>query len=177
MAMDRLFRRSPGSLPALAMLLTLALAAAPAIASRPIDAPDERLVIQVSEDKQHEFRIHLAVSPSERSQGLMYVRKMPDDVGMLFVYERPTLISMWMKNTYIPLDMIFIGEDGRILTIASDTVPHSLATISSGKPAIAILELNAGISKKLGLAPGQLVRQRVLPSAAKGQASGKDSEH
>jgi len=104
----------------------------------------------------------------------MYVRKMPDDVGMLFVYEHPTMISMWMKNTYISLDMIFIGEDGRILSIASDTVPHSLATISSGKPAIGILEINAGISKKLGLAPGQVVLQRMLPSAAKEQASGTD---
>ena len=93
---------------------------------------------------------------------------------MLFVYERPTVIGMWMKNTYIPLDIIFIGENGRILTIASDTVPHSLATISSGKPAIGVLEINAGISKKLGLAPGQAVLQRVLPSAAKAPASGTD---
>lgn len=104
----------------------------------------------------------------------MYVRKMPDDVGMLFVYERPTMIGMWMKNTYIPLDMIFIGEDGRILTIASDTVPHSLATVSSGKPAIGVLEINAGMSKKLGLAPGQVVLQRMLPSAAREPASGTD---
>ncbi|MCJ7557185.1 MAG: DUF192 domain-containing protein [Gammaproteobacteria bacterium] len=172
--MDKFLQRSSGPVPTLTLLITLGMVAAPAIASRPIDSPDERLIIQVSENIQHEFRIHLAVSPSERSQGLMYVRKMPDDVGMLFIYERPTLISMWMKNTYIPLDMIFIGEDGRILTIASDTVPHSLATIGSGKPAIGILEINAGISKKLGLAPGQIVRQRVLPSAAKEQASETD---
>lgn len=167
-------QRRFGPVPTLAVLITLGLAATPATASRPIDSPNEHLVIQVSDSVQHEFRIHLAVSASERSQGLMYVRKMPDDVGMLFVYERPTVIGMWMKNTYIPLDMIFIGENGRILTIASDTVPHSLATISSGKPAIGVLEINAGISKKLGLAPGQAVLQRVLPSAAKAPASGTD---
>lgn len=151
MAVDRLFRRSPGSLPALAMLLTLALAAAPAIASRPIDAPDERLVIQVSEDKQHEFRIHLAVSPSERSQGLMYVRKMPDDVGMLFVYERPTLISMWMKNTYIPLDMVFARADGSVSSVIHDTQPLSLSSQSSIEPVLFVLELNAGTARRLNI--------------------------
>lgn len=165
-------RAGPGL--TLAVFMTLGMATAPAYASRPIDSPGERLVIQVSDSVQHEFRIHLAVSASERAQGLMYVRKMPDDVGMLFVYERPTMVGMWMKNTYIPLDMIFIGEDGRILTIAKDTVPHSLATVSSGKPAIGVLEVNAGISKKLGLAPGQAVLHRLLPSAVKERASGTD---
>jgi uncharacterized membrane protein (UPF0127 family) len=97
----------------------------------------------------------------------MYVRKMPQDVGMLFLYDEPTQISMWMKNTYIPLDMIFVGTDGRILNIASDTVPHSLQSVTSGGLAIAVLEINAGLSKALGLAPGQAVVQRLLPSGAR----------
>ena len=135
--------------------------------------PQAQLGIETA-DGHVDFQIWLADTPLRQQQGLMFVRELASDQGMLFVNDPPRAASFWMKNTYIPLDMIFIGENGRILTIASDTVPHSLATISSGKPAIGVLEINAGISKKLGLAPGQAVLQRVLPSAAKAPASGTD---
>jgi uncharacterized membrane protein (UPF0127 family) len=144
--------------------LLAALAASPARASQNIDSPEEQLSIQVSETQAREFRVHLARSAAERGRGLMFVRKMPQDVGMLFLYDKPNQISMWMKNTYIPLDMIFIGTDGRIIRIVRNTEPHSLASIASGGPAIAVLELNGGISDKLGLAAGQRVLHRLLPS-------------
>lgn len=144
--------------------LLLAFFATPARASQKIDAPTEHLSIQVSESRDAKFRVHLARSAEERARGLMFVRKMPEDVGMLFLYDRPGPASMWMKNTYIPLDIIFVGPDGRIIRIAENTEPHSLATIASGGPAIAVLELNGGISKKLGLAAGQRVFHHLLPS-------------
>lgn len=138
--------------------------AAPARASQKIDSPSEQLTIQVSESRSQEFRVHLASSNAERSRGLMFVRKMPEDVGMLFLYDKPDTVSMWMKNTYIPLDIIFIAADGRIIRIARNAEPHSLASITSGGPAIAVLELNGGVSDKLGLAAGQRVFHRLLPS-------------
>lgn len=140
------------------------LATTPASASQNIDSPEETLTIQVSETQARQFRVHLARSAEERSRGLMYVRKMPADVGMLFLYTTPSRVSMWMKNTYISLDIIFVGPDGRIIRIARNAEPHSLASISSGGPTIAVLELNAGVSEKLGLAEGQRVLHRLLPS-------------
>jgi len=140
------------------------LAATPVKASQKIDSPEEHLAIQVSDSRVHEFKIHLARTAEQRSRGLMFVRRMPEDVGMLFVYDSPGRVSMWMKNTYIPLDIIFIGADARIIRIAKNTEPHSLASIASGGAAIAVLELNGGISDKLGLAAGQRVLQRLLPS-------------
>ncbi len=144
--------------------LLVAFFATPTWASQNIDSPNEQLTIQVSEFHNQKFRVHLARSSEERSRGLMFVRKMPEDVGMLFLYDRPGRLSMWMKNTYIPLDIIFIGADGRIIRIARNTEPHSLASIASGGPAIAVLELNGGISDTLGLAVGQRVLHRLLPN-------------
>jgi len=149
-----------------AVLLCLVLASSSLQASNAIASPDDILGIQVSGDTARQFRVHLAQSPQQRAQGLMYVRTMPKDVGMLFVYDHPTVINMWMKNTYIPLDMIFIGKDGRILKIARNAVPLSLDTISSDDPAIGVLEINGGVSDSLGLAPGQKVSHRLLPDAA-----------
>jgi len=146
------------------LCLLVAFVATPARASQKIDSPDEQLAIQVSESQTREFRVHLARSAEERGRGLMFVRKMPRDVGMLFIYDKPSRVSMWMKNTYISLDMIFIGADGRIIRIARNTEPHSLASIASGGPAIAVLELNGGISDALGLTEGQRVLHRLLPS-------------
>jgi len=82
--------------------------------------------------------------------------------GMLFVHESPKPMSMWMKNTYIPLDMVFIDGDGRIEQIVEQTTPHSLAIISSREPALAVLEIAGGEAKRLGLHPGQTVLHAAL---------------
>ena len=81
----------------------------------------------------------------------MYVPEMPDDVGMLFIHPSERMISMWMKNTLIPLDMVFMDSSGVVTHIAANTVPGSLDTISSMQPALGILEINGGLAARLGI--------------------------
>jgi uncharacterized protein len=116
----------------------------------------------VSGDERHEFQVELALTPAERSRGLMYRRSMPADQGMLFDFEREEMVSMWMRNTYISLDMLFIRPDGSIARIAQNTEPLSERTISSGEPVRFVLELNAGTSEQLGISAGDVVEHRLL---------------
>lgn len=104
------------------------------------------------------FEVELAITDAEQSKGLMFRTELADDKGMLFPYETPIPLSFWMKNTVISLDIIFINEDGSIANIARDTVPYSLDSVSSINPAIAVLELRAGLSKELGIKKGDIVR-------------------
>ncbi len=90
------------------------------------------------------FDVWLADTPRRQAQGLMFVRSLPDLRGMLFVHESPKPISMWMKNTYIPLDMVFIDAHGRIQQIVEQTTPHSLDIVRSKEPALAVLEIAGG---------------------------------
>lgn len=103
------------------------------------------------------FMVELAETPSTWRQGLQRRRHLASDAGMLFNFRQPRLISMWMKDTLIPLDMIFIDERGAVLNLAENTVPLSLVTISSNGPALAVLEVNAGTVAKLGVRPGDRV--------------------
>jgi len=121
----------------------------------------EPLVI-VSGDERYEFHVELATTPAERSRGLMYRRSMPADHGMLFDFEREEMVSMWMRNTYISLDMLFIRTDGSIARIAQHTEPLSERTISSGEPVRFVLELNAGMSTQLGISPDDVVEHSLI---------------
>jgi len=103
------------------------------------------------------FRVWIADTSARQQQGLMFVRRMPADRGMLFPQRAPRPMSMWMKNTYLPLDMVFIGEDGVILGIAADTKPLTLDTIESPGPITAVLELNAGEAARRGIRKGDKV--------------------
>lgn len=103
------------------------------------------------------FTVEIARTDEERRTGLMHRRHLPEGRGMLFDFSSPQEISMWMKNTYISLDMIFIDADGRILRIAEDTEPESTRIISSRGPARAVLEVIAGTARKYGIAPGDRV--------------------
>jgi uncharacterized protein len=103
------------------------------------------------------FSVEIATSEDEKQKGLMYRRELADGKGMLFDFSPEQQISMWMKNTYISLDMIFIRADGRILRIAENTEPESTAIISSGGLARGVLEVPAGTAKKYGIAPGDRV--------------------
>jgi uncharacterized membrane protein (UPF0127 family) len=114
---------------------------------------------------RHVFRVWLADTPQRQAQGLMFVRSLPDLQGMLFVYEQPKAISMWMKNTYIPLDMVFIDARGRIQQIVEQTTPHSLELIRSKDAALAVLEIAGGEARRLGLHAGQRVSHPALPGA------------
>jgi uncharacterized membrane protein (UPF0127 family) len=104
-----------------------------------------------------EFQVELAVSPEQRSQGLMFREDLDEDRGMLFDFGRSQPASMWMRNTYVPLDMLFIDAAGRITQIATDTQPLSDAAIASREPVRAVLELRAGVTAKLGIEPGDRV--------------------
>ncbi len=106
---------------------------------------------------KHRITVEVADTDSERSTGLMFRRSLGDDEGMIFIYPRDEPISMWMKNTYISLDMIFVRGDGTIHRIASDSEPFSEQTISSGENVRAVIEMKAGSAKRLGLKPGDKV--------------------
>ena len=103
------------------------------------------------------FSVEMATTEQEKETGLMYRKELPDGRGMLFDFSPEQQISMWMKNTYIPLDMIFIRADGRILRIAENTEPQSTRIISSGGLAKGVLEVIAGTAKKYGIEPGDRV--------------------
>jgi uncharacterized membrane protein (UPF0127 family) len=105
----------------------------------------------------HMFAVEMAVTDEERARGLMYRKELPEGRGMLFDFQRDQEIAMWMQNTYVSLDMIFIRSDGRILRIAENTEPLSTRTIGSGGPVRAVLEVVAGTARKLGIAAGDRV--------------------
>ena len=111
----------------------------------------DTLVIAASEHACYVFDIYLATTREQQARGLMYVRHMPDFTGMLFVYRQPRVLSMWMKNTYVPLDMLFIRADGSIANIETNTEPLSLKSISAIEPLNFVLELNAGVTGRLGI--------------------------
>jgi uncharacterized protein len=111
----------------------------------------------VSKNGTHVFGVEMALTPEEQARGLMFRRELPEKQGMLFDFKREQPTSFWMKNTYVPLDMIFIRADGRILNIAENTVPLSEALVSSRGPVQAVLEVIAGTTKKLGIAAGDRV--------------------
>ena len=109
-------------------------------------------VTVISDDgASHEFRVYLATEFEQQRRGLMFVRELPPDVGMLFIYESDAIRSMWMKNTYIPLDMVFARADGTVINVVTDTVPQTLDSHASTEPARFVLELNAGTARKLGI--------------------------
>jgi uncharacterized membrane protein (UPF0127 family) len=103
------------------------------------------------------FSVEMATTEEEKTTGLMYRKELPDGKGMLFDFSPEQQVSMWMKNTYISLDMIFIRADGRILRIAENTEPESTRIIPSGGLAKGVLEVIAGTAKKYGIAPGDRV--------------------
>ena len=137
----------------LCLVLILAL---PTAAQDDITFARSTLQIETA-DAVHEFDIEVAESDEQRARGLMFRNEMAPDAGMLFVYRRDRVLTMWMANTYLPLDMLFIGADGRIVRIAENTIPLSRATISSRKRARAVLELNAGTADRLGINVGDRV--------------------
>lgn len=147
------------------MILVLPHAAAAQQSPLVIRFETSALVI-VSDNGRHVFTVELAVTPEQRAQGLMYRRSMAPDAGMLFDFGRhPTRASMWMKNTFIPLDMLFIKTDGEIESVAARTVPHSLESISSAGPVRAVLELNGGTAARLGIRPGDRVEHPIFEDA------------
>ena len=114
---------------------------------------------------QIKFRVELALTPEQKSRGLMFREKLEPYTGMLFDFGQPQVISMWMMNTLIPLDMVFIAADGRIINIAANTKPRSTDTILSQGPAKGVLEIAGGTARLLGIKPGDVVLYRVFGTA------------
>jgi uncharacterized membrane protein (UPF0127 family) len=109
-----------------------------------------------SANREHRFRVEVAATPQEQEAGLMYRRSLGPDRGMIFPYDPPQDVAFWMKNTLIPLDMIFIRRDGTIARIAANTKPMSLDTVPAGEPVAAVLEIAGGRAAELGIREGDV---------------------
>lgn len=116
-------------------------------------------------DGIYTFNVEIARSEQQRARGLMYRKGMKAHEGMLFLFEADQMVSMWMKNTYIPLDIIFINKEGGIVHIAKSTVPHSLDVISSRMPVISALEVNGGVTKRLNITIGDRINHAFFGTA------------
>jgi len=146
------------------LVLTAPAAFLPVSAQNPAResaAKTEPLTI-VSKTGPKRFAVEVMRDDAGRSRGLMFRRHMAADHGMLFDFERTELVTMWMKNTYLPLDMLFIRPDGVVSRIAADTEPLSTAIIPSGSPVSAVLELNAGTAAKLGIQAGDTIEHPLF---------------
>jgi len=148
-------------------LVSLALAAAPAGAQQGLATFDrDNLILARADGTEQAFAIELALTPRQQAQGLMYRPSLAPDAGMLFVYRPARVVTMWMKNTVIPLDMLFIAEDGKVVKVVERAVPFSLATISSDELVRAVLEINGGTVKRLGIMPGDRIVHPAFDSGS-----------
>ena len=143
--------------------VTAMVAAAAWLVAAPVARSAEQQTLEIaSKSGVHVFAVDLAVTDEERQRGLMFRRSLPESYGMLFDFKRDQDVSMWMKNTFVSLDMIFIRSDGRILRIAEGTEPQSERIIPSGGPVRAVLEVVGGTAKKLGIEAGDRVAAPAL---------------
>jgi uncharacterized membrane protein (UPF0127 family) len=157
----------------LAPMAALALAACTPAATQPAatttavaEAPAPEVALEplqvVTKKGRHAFRVAIADDEEERNRGLMFRSVLDEDEGMLFNFFQTQPLSFWMKNTLIPLDIIFIAADGRIINIAANTTPYSLEPVPSAGPAFAVLEIGGGLSAELGIKPGDRVVHRIF---------------
>ena len=153
-------RTSPRAVRLAAALAAPVLAALAAVVAPGAHA--EPVCIEVRGDAVHRYEVELAATPSARARGLMFRTELAPRAGMLFDFGRDEVASMWMKNTFIPLDMIFVDRDGVVRRIARNVRPRSLDSVSSRVPVRAVLELNAGEGVRMGLAPGDRLRHPVF---------------
>jgi uncharacterized membrane protein (UPF0127 family) len=119
--------------------------------------PKTQLQIATPDARLHRFDVWVAEDNQHRERGLMFVKSMPPQAGMLFVYTEPRRVSMWMKNTVLPLDMLFVNGSGKVEKVVENTKPFSLQTINSDVPVVAVIELNAGTCSRLHIRAGARV--------------------
>jgi uncharacterized protein len=127
--------------------------------------PTSELTI-VSASGPHRFKVEVAETPEQMTQGLMFRSNLAPDAGMLFDYKQPTIATMWMRNTLIPLDMLFVDAQGRIVNIHQRAVPQSLDVIAAVAPVRAVIELNGGTTARLGIEPGDKVVHPIFGNAS-----------
>lgn len=137
----------------IASILLALLVAQSSIAQDDLDAAFDKdvLIIHASEHACYRFDIYLAETDAQRTRGLMHVRSLPANTGMLFVYPAEAILSIWMKNTFIPLDILFVKADGQVSSIYYDAEPQSLRSMRALEPVQYVLELNAGVAEKLSI--------------------------
>ena len=139
------------------LALVGALCAAPVCAQDALEGLDI-----ISATGPHHFTVEVMRSDAGREKGLMFRRSLPHDRGMLFDFKIDQPVMMWMKNTYLPLDMVFISRDGKVVNVAENAEPLSEAIIASDGPVFAVLEINAGEAKEFGVKPGDEVRHPMF---------------
>jgi hypothetical protein len=122
----------------------------------------DTLTIRTADGKAYPFKVEMATTEGERAQGLMFRRSLAPDAGMLFDFGNSQPVTMWMENTLIPLDMLFIAADGHVVNIAQRAVPLSRATIASQGPVKGVLEVPGGTAARLGLKPGDVVQHSMF---------------
>ncbi|OCP00981.1 MULTISPECIES: DUF192 domain-containing protein [unclassified Ensifer] len=144
-------------------LLALFFFALIAASSAEVEFARDKMRLVTADKTVHELTVELAVDPDQREQGLMFRKSMAPDQGMLFDFGQTRRVMMWMKNTYLPLDMLFIDDNGVVRTIREDAVPHSEAIIDSGEPVAFVLELNAGTVRRLHIRPGDRLEGARIP--------------
>lgn len=145
-----------------ALLFLLLLAPLP-LAAQTVLFETGTATVVTEAGERHDFRVELALTGPQMAQGLMFRESLAPDAGMLFVFPSPRTASFWMKNTLIPLDMLFIARDGRVVHVAERTTPLSERGVSSRRPVIAVLELAGGTAERLGIAAGATVESDALP--------------
>ena len=110
-----------------------------------------------------QFAVELALTSQEQARGLMFRESMPRMAGMLFVYDAEERTAFWMRNTLIPLDMIFVDAEGRVVRVHDRAMPGDETPIPSGEPVLAVLEINGGLAERLGIEAGDELRSPVMP--------------
>lgn len=127
---------------------------------------EPRIVIATEPGREITFHVEVADTPAKRELGLQYRKELPADRGMIFLFPAEAPQTFWMKNTPIPLDMIFIGRSRRIVGIVAQAAPFTLEPRSVGVPSQFVLEINGGLAKRYGIAPGDTVRFDGIPAEA-----------
>lgn len=146
--------------------LALLLVAAPALAQAPqTGLPTSTATVVTADGRRHVFKVEIADTDVTRARGLMYRRQMAADAGMLFDYKFETETAFWMKNTLIPLDMIFIRADGTIANVAERAVPLDETSIPSNGAVRGVLEVNGGTAARLGIKAGDKVLNPIFGNA------------
>jgi len=148
-------------------LKRLAAAGALALAGSAAQAAcsDDRVTV-LGDFGRVNFTVDVADDQAERARGLMFVEEMARFEGMLFIYEEPRPASFWMRNTFIPLDMLFAGPDGTITKVHSNAVPHDETSIDGGAGVQYVLEINGGLAERLGIGPGDMLQHPSMGESA-----------
>jgi uncharacterized membrane protein (UPF0127 family) len=146
----------------LALVAVLAMACASKKGAEP-SGPAPRVVVETAAGDRHAVAVEIARTDEQRQKGLMHRRSLADDAGMLFLFDEAADHGFWMVNTFIPLDMIFIDDDGRVVGIVERAEPHTRVARSVGAPSRYVLEVNGGWARARGVRPGDRVRFENVP--------------